>query len=474
MGKRRSKTTHDWATFERNVRSFASDLMHAKRALSPEMVSRLGEYMKNTLESWYALKRVSRIGCKVFGKKDVSVSNAISRSLEQNNEYRKRVERFIGEDMRIRYWQRFKRLVGLQSRSPNEMISVGMYLCHYYDNSCYMLNVNAYTDFFNYEGGASYAYGVLNIEPDYSDVKEGYWGDRDVDYLKLGELVAEWESEHPRVGIFFRYRSYYVVRGESQRAISNALRDLKQQLNDSEHKTVTSSYRAPVVFRFNVRYGIGGTVEEADSVCFNHPLRGSMSLAPARSQLVTETQGVQGLPTGITKPVHERHTSLGSGPLEIVKATLAILGGLLVSVGVLFCCLVIGALFIFGGAWVSSKLLPWFVVASSVAFVLVIFAFLPLAIPRATRGASIIGLIISSWVFGITLWMEGLLLSLSIWGIAGVIIGLGIVGVGVVPIAMLATLIHGMWRPLMELVLLTIMTLGTGVGAALLAGTRSG
>ena len=53
-------------------------------------------------------------------------------------------------------------------------------------------------------------------------------------------------------------------------------------------------------------------------------------------------------------------------------------------------------------------------------------------------------------------------------------IGLFLAGVGVVPIAMLATLIKGMWGPLIELVLLTIMTFASRIGAMSLAESLEG
>jgi hypothetical protein len=53
--------------------------------------------------------------------------------------------------------------------------------------------------------------------------------------------------------------------------------------------------------------------------------------------------------------------------------------------------------------------------------------------------------------------------------VGAVFIGLFLAGVGMVPIAMLATLIKGMWGPLIELVLLTIMTFGSRIGAMSLA-----
>jgi hypothetical protein len=132
---------------------------------------------------------------------------------------------------------------------------------------------------------------------------------------------------------------------------------------------------------------------------------------------------------------------------------------------------IICGVLIYGGAWMSTKLLLWFSMLTWIAFALVIFVFLPLAIPRATRGFSSIALFVSSYVFGATLWMEGFMLTLLLWGVGALIIGLFIVGVGVVPIAMLATLFKGMWWRLVELVLLAIMTFATRAGAMSLAGS---
>ncbi len=151
------------------------------------------------------------------------------------------------------------------------------------------------------------------------------------------------------------------------------------------------------------------------------------------------------------------------------KDTLAGIGGFLIMGAFLVVGVSIGALFLFGAAWGSTKLLPWFSILTRVAFALVVFVLLPLAIPKATRGFSAIALLVASYVFGATLWMEGLLFTLGIWGIGAVIVGLFIAGIGVVPIAMLATVFNGMWGPLVELVLLTIMTFGTRIGALTLA-----
>jgi len=151
------------------------------------------------------------------------------------------------------------------------------------------------------------------------------------------------------------------------------------------------------------------------------------------------------------------------------KDVLAGLGGLLIMVALIVVSIFIATLFIFGATWASTKLLPWFSNLTWIAFGLVVFLFLPLAIPRATRGFSSVALFVASYVFGATLWMEGLLFTLVIWGVGAVFIGLFIAGVGVVLVAMLATLIKGMWGPLLELVLLTIMTFASRIGAVSLA-----
>ena len=69
-------------------------------------------------------------------------------------------------------------------------------------------------------------------------------------------------------------------------------------------------------------------------------------------------------------------------------------------------------------------------------------------------------------MFGFTLWVWGLLLTYDLWGAIAVLVGLVLLGVGVVPIAMLATLFKGMWLTLGELVLLTVLTFGTRFAGA--------
>lgn len=136
-------------------------------------------------------------------------------------------------------------------------------------------------------------------------------------------------------------------------------------------------------------------------------------------------------------------------------------GGVLLGILIFFALLAIPALFIVGAEWLSERLLPWFVLASILAFALVILVLMPLSAFRRSRGFAAVAILIASYVFGATVWMEGLLLTMALWGTFAVVVGLFFAGVGVVPIAMLATLLKGMWGNLAELVLLTVITFGT-------------
>lgn len=136
-------------------------------------------------------------------------------------------------------------------------------------------------------------------------------------------------------------------------------------------------------------------------------------------------------------------------------------GNWLLGIVALLAILAIPALFLLGAEWLSERLLPWFILASTLVFVFVLFVVLPLSVIRRCRGVAAISSLVASYVFGVTLWMWALLLTLALWGTWAVVVGLFLMGVGVVPIAMLATLFKGMWSILGQLVVLTVLTFGT-------------
>jgi len=121
--------------------------------------------------------------------------------------------------------------------------------------------------------------------------------------------------------------------------------------------------------------------------------------------------------------------------------------------------LVSPALFIIGGVTIGKVILPWLILISILALGFNIIL-LPLVFIPMTRPWAGLGFFISSYLFGLTGWFMGLLLTWTLWGGLAVFIGLFIMGIGVIPIGMLATLFNGMWLELGILTLAVILTFG--------------
>jgi hypothetical protein len=91
----------------------------------------------------------------------------------------------------------------------------------------------------------------------------------------------------------------------------------------------------------------------------------------------------------------------------------------------------------------------------------VLIILLPMAAFRQTQQFAAKGLISASSIFVITLWVWGLILTYNLWGGGAVLLGLVLLGVGVVPMAMLATLLASLWPTFGQLLLLAALTYGT-------------
>lgn len=144
-------------------------------------------------------------------------------------------------------------------------------------------------------------------------------------------------------------------------------------------------------------------------------------------------------------------------------------GGAIALLGILAVVL-IPILLIRGGIWLAAVLYPWLLALNGLAFAATVCLFLPNAIFSSTPKFAGGGMMVVSYVFGATLWVWSLLLTYALWGGVGLFIGLFMAGVGIVPLAMLATLVNTMWSELGQLVLLLILTLGVRLwGYGLLA-----
>lgn len=120
-------------------------------------------------------------------------------------------------------------------------------------------------------------------------------------------------------------------------------------------------------------------------------------------------------------------------------------GAGVLSLGSIVVIFILMSLFIQGGAWFIEKVYPWLASISVLAVAVALFLLLPLSFIRRTQAFTAGGFLITSYILGFTLWVSGLLLTYDLWGAFAVFLGIFLLGVGVVPIAMLATAFNGMW-----------------------------
>ena len=88
---------------------------------------------------------------------------------------------------------------------------------------------------------------------------------------------------------------------------------------------------------------------------------------------------------------------------------------------------------------------------------------------RKTRGFAGMAFYFWSLAAGLQLWLASLLVVLELWGIVAAIIGLCMAGVGVLPIALVASLFKAEWSIFFQLLLSFGMMLTARIGGMWLA-----
>lgn len=143
-----------------------------------------------------------------------------------------------------------------------------------------------------------------------------------------------------------------------------------------------------------------------------------------------------------------------------VKQSLQGAGGMAIGFAFLGGLVLVIWIFIQGTVAVSTTILPFLVWAFWVVLAIDIVIFLPLSFIRRTQHFAGTAFLYSSYLFGVTLWAWSLVLTYDWWGWVGVVIGLLFVGVGVVPVAMFAALVHAAWAVLGETVFMLAVAYG--------------
>jgi hypothetical protein len=145
------------------------------------------------------------------------------------------------------------------------------------------------------------------------------------------------------------------------------------------------------------------------------------------------------------------------------------LGAFILSITFFVAMAFLAALFIVGATKLSELTLPYINYGLIVSVTLCVVVFLPMSIFRATRPVAVFGFQLASYVFGVDVWMLGLLVTYNLWGVGAVFLGLFIAGVGVVPIGVIAAAVNGMWSTVGDLVLGIVLTYGARAFSLFLA-----
>ncbi len=129
-------------------------------------------------------------------------------------------------------------------------------------------------------------------------------------------------------------------------------------------------------------------------------------------------------------------------------------------------------LFISGGAFVAGKISPKLVkLASIVAFIDVVF-FLPLSFFSKTKLIAMRGFNSSAFIFGISVWVFAFVTTYNVLGVFGIFLGLIFVGVGIIPLGIIAALVSGLWQSLNTLIIGMLLVYITRLLAKRLEGNN--
>jgi hypothetical protein len=123
-------------------------------------------------------------------------------------------------------------------------------------------------------------------------------------------------------------------------------------------------------------------------------------------------------------------------------------------------------------ATISVKTYSFLLPISWLVLVIAIFVLIPMALFKNTRRQAGTGIFMASWLFGLTTWTLGATVTFATYGWVGLLIGLFLFGVGVVPIAIFAAFFSLKSMSLgFSLIIMTIIVWGSRTfGAALTDG----
>lgn len=149
------------------------------------------------------------------------------------------------------------------------------------------------------------------------------------------------------------------------------------------------------------------------------------------------------------------------------------IGGTLIGITIFIGVFIAIVLIFTYGAKMAFAIAPFI---SGLAGILLIINLILLFFAIIPKARFIVGNIImySALVYGLSAWIYGLAVTLALWGWLGVIVGVLLGGIGVVPIGMLASVIGGHWDLFWPLFINVIIYFGALIVGGLLADSAEG
>lgn len=114
-----------------------------------------------------------------------------------------------------------------------------------------------------------------------------------------------------------------------------------------------------------------------------------------------------------------------------------------------------------GTVHVGEKILPFLLTVSNWLLLVFLLLLIPMGFARRTRTMAGSGAFFFSYIFGLTLWFYSAIVTYYLWGMFAIIIGLAFFGVGVMPLAILASIFRGEWGLFWNLVYMIALTYGS-------------
>ena len=139
------------------------------------------------------------------------------------------------------------------------------------------------------------------------------------------------------------------------------------------------------------------------------------------------------------------------------KGAITSIGGILLFLFIAVGGFALLALLISGIGWIKENVYPWVILLNQIALFVVVPISLLLSIFKKTRGFGAIGLLIASYMFGLSLWVWSLIVAYNLAGTFWLIVGIILGGIGVVPIALIAALFSAEWFIALQIAITAIV-----------------